>query len=677
MILIPQYFPQNTITLFQLVVLGIILGNFTSAFADTYPNDSLLNIIHHPSYSEEDFQEKADALVLWNTQLDSFDYSLYHLLLKQASTHDKPIGKAYVTYKYLNYLLDQQQFEEALTIGKEVLQRTDNLPIELKFQFFNLVGVAYHALGDYPTGNEYLLSAIQMAKVHDQGHLAVAPLANLFRLFYKLGNYKKAVEFGKQSLELTPQLTGEDQHSSLSYNSVRMSQALYKLGKEAEAKTYAKSAAHYGRLLSNRIEKMFGICWYLEFLSKTGELQEAERILVEVDSLMDLQLVPNQWINDFYYLAKTSYFMAQDEYPKALKTIQAHRIDPSDPYFLEFVCLKKELFQQLGDQEGLNQINEVLITHLEARVKEGSERQFSWMENQLETLQIIRENNALKEDLREQQEDIRQQKTIILTVSAILALFLIIGIVLGYFLRKVKYLNYQLQEKNTFIVQKSNELEQLTYSTTHDIKEPVNNVLSFSKLLANRYQNTLPLEAQSLVKVIEESSSHLMEVVSGLHLYLTVGKSSSYEKVCIHEALSSAFSNLGSQIADYKAQIDVEKMPIVDGKKVELVQLFQNLISNAICYSKPNSIPHIRVKYHDTSDYHQFSITDNGIGIAQEYHQKIFDLFQILNGNKAIVGKGIGLANVKKIVEQHRGSVWVDSQLGQGSTFHFTLKKAL
>ena len=670
MILTPQYISLKLIKCVIVGFLGIILGNSIRVNARTYPTDSLLNILNKPVVSEEDFQEKSYAFAMWNAQQDSFDFPRYGQLLKQASQQKSEVGKAYIMYTYLGYLIDEQKFEVVATIGKEVLQSSSDLPIRLKYKYFNLVGIAYHSQGDYPTGNEYLLSAIQLAKKHHQPQWATAPLSNLFRLFYKLGNYEKAIVYGKQALELTHLLEGEDKYNSFSYNSVRMSQALFKLGKEEEARTYAESAACYGRLLSSRIDKMFGICWYLEFLSKTGDVKEAAKVLKEADSLMALQVVSNQWINNFYCLAKSSYFMAQGDYAKALQIIQNHSIDPRDPYFLEFAYLRKELYQRLGDRENLTRINEELISRLETRVMEGSERQFSWMENRLETLQILQENNALK-------EDIRQQKTILITVSSILALFLISGIVMGYFLKKVKYLNYQLQEKNTFIVQKSNELAQLTYSTTHDIKEPVNNVLSFSRLLAKRYNPALPADAQSLVRVIEESSAHLMEVVSGLHMYLTVGKSSCYERVCIHEALSSVVLNLGSQIEDYQARIEVAEMPVVNGKKVELIQLFQNLISNAIHYSKPNISPQIRVGYNGTSDYHQFSVTDNGIGIAQEYHHKIFDLFQILNGNKGTMGKGIGLANVKKIVELHQGKIWVDSQLGQGSTFYFTLKKAL
>jgi two-component system CheB/CheR fusion protein len=146
------------------------------------------------------------------------------------------------------------------------------------------------------------------------------------------------------------------------------------------------------------------------------------------------------------------------------------------------------------------------------------------------------------------------------------------------------------------------------------------------------------------------------------------------ENVDLHLLVEEIKDLFGKSIDEVKANITVDRLPIVKGNRTQLLQLFQNLISNAIKYHK-EGVPTIEIHYTEQEEDHLFEIKDNGIGIDPAFHEKIFVIFHRLHSRSEYTGTGIGLAICKKIVERHNGKIWVKSALGQGSSFFFTLGK--
>src|SRR5215217_1333003 len=145
------------------------------------------------------------------------------------------------------------------------------------------------------------------------------------------------------------------------------------------------------------------------------------------------------------------------------------------------------------------------------------------------------------------------------------------------------------------------------------------------------------------------------------------------EQVDCNKTLQEVLADLGAAINQAKAEIQHHPLPVVSGYPTELKQLFQNLIINAVKFQKKGVSPEIKISVQKTKDSWQFEFKDNGIGIEKQHSEKIFNIFQRLHTRAEYEGSGIGLSHCKKIVELHKGEIWVESTFGEGSTFNFTL----
>ena len=220
------------------------------------------------------------------------------------------------------------------------------------------------------------------------------------------------------------------------------------------------------------------------------------------------------------------------------------------------------------------------------------------------------------------------------------------------------------------------ELQQFAYITSHDLQEPLRTIASFTQLLERRYKGRLDSDADEFIEFIVDASIRMKEMIKGLLEYSRVGTQKvEFKVVNIDAELDQTLSNLHALIKDNKAEITHDPLPDVLGDPEQIVRIFQNLIGNAIKFKKQDAPPkiHIAVKRDLENEEYIFSVSDNGIGIEKEYRDKIFEVFKRLHAMGKYEGTGIGLSVVKRIIEQYNGKIWVESELGVGSTFYFTL----
>ena len=220
---------------------------------------------------------------------------------------------------------------------------------------------------------------------------------------------------------------------------------------------------------------------------------------------------------------------------------------------------------------------------------------------------------------------------------------------------------------------KNEELRQFSYITSHDLQEPVRNIMGHANLLKSRHSSSLNEEGQMILGFMEESATQMSNLIKDLLMYSRVGQSKDLEEVNCHELVSDILAGMNFSIEESGAKVDVEPLPRVQGYPFDLKVLFQNLISNAIKYRKPEGQHHIEVRSTMKNGFYYFTVSDNGIGISDTYFKKVFEVFQRLHTNEEFEGTGIGLAMCKKVVEKHSGEIWVESSLGEGSAFHFTI----
>jgi signal transduction histidine kinase len=271
-----------------------------------------------------------------------------------------------------------------------------------------------------------------------------------------------------------------------------------------------------------------------------------------------------------------------------------------------------------------------------------------------------------------------------LDLFAMVLLLNIALIWLLYFLQRgenqrARRLNEELEHRvalRTEALQRSNEdLQQFAYVASHDLKEPLRMISSYTTLLQRRYAGRLDEDADAFITFIVDGVRRMNALIQDLLEYSRAGagKDEQYSDVRVESVLRSVLANLKVTIAESGAYVTWDQIPpVVQYDSMRLTQIFQNLIGNAIKYRATERRPIVKISAEKRGDEIIFSVRDNGIGIEPEYIDKIFGIFQRLHG-KEYEGTGIGLAMVKKIVERHGGRIWVDSTPGVGSTFCFTV----
>ena len=229
------------------------------------------------------------------------------------------------------------------------------------------------------------------------------------------------------------------------------------------------------------------------------------------------------------------------------------------------------------------------------------------------------------------------------------------------------------EQANRDLARKNKEMEQFAYIASHDLQEPLRTTSSFVGLLQKQYHGKLDEKADRYLTYILESSGRMRVLIKNLLDYSQIGSKKELEQVDCNKMLHNVLADLGIAINEAGADIKSESLPVINGYATELKQLFQNLITNAIKFKKEDSSPEINISVHKNGSYWQFAFKDNGIGIEEKYNEKIFVIFQRLHSRTEYEGSGIGLSHCKKIVELHKGRIWVESKVGEGSTFQFTI----
>jgi len=240
---------------------------------------------------------------------------------------------------------------------------------------------------------------------------------------------------------------------------------------------------------------------------------------------------------------------------------------------------------------------------------------------------------------------------------------------------QLQQLNTDLAKRAGELASSNGELERFAYIASHDLQEPLRMVSSFLQLLQKRYGGQLDAKADQYIHYAVDGAERMKALIMDLLEYSRVGTGKEgFGWIDTSIVLREVGDIFREKIIDARALIEIGEMPRVLGDKVQLTQLFQNLLSNALKYHSDQA-PVIRIKAEEEANHWQFSISDNGIGIDPQFFDKIFIIFQRLHNKSDYSGTGIGLAICKKIVERHGGHIWVESAPEKGTTFYFTISK--
>ena len=284
--------------------------------------------------------------------------------------------------------------------------------------------------------------------------------------------------------------------------------------------------------------------------------------------------------------------------------------------------------------------------------------------------------------------DTQRKHNIVLSILSTMLFVLSLSLLVAYLKNKKLHRRLQVQHieinnQAELLTSKNKELEQFAYITSHDLQEPLNTISSFINIIKDEYHSKFDDDGKQMLDFVKEGSIRMKKLIDALLQYSRLGRSKEYEFVNCTPLLDILTADMQSTIKSTNAKISYNGLPTIKGNEVELRLLFQNLISNGIKFRNPDTIPEIEIQCKEVCDtddaikkeqkFWVFSVTDNGIGIAKEYQDRVFAIFQRLHSRLEYEGSGIGLAHCKKIVEAHSGKIWFTSEQGVGTTFCFSI----
>jgi signal transduction histidine kinase len=299
---------------------------------------------------------------------------------------------------------------------------------------------------------------------------------------------------------------------------------------------------------------------------------------------------------------------------------------------------------------------------------------------QLTERQLLAERRALKS-----KSD--SQTTVVLMMLSIFSFLLLFICFLLIFLelqRRLKF-QHQLENKIDELNRSNADLEQFAYVSSHDLQEPLRKIRAFSDRLARKHGDSLNEDGKDNLEKITNSAERMQTLINDLLDFsrLVNRKEVSFKEINLYETVERVISDLSVKIEEKKAQINVEKLPYIWGVSFQLNQLFLNLVSNALKFTAQERIPVIDISYklvkgaeikgiekiRAETDYHKIVVSDNGIGFEEVYAEKIFVIFQRLHARNHYEGTGVGLAICRRIMSNHNGFIFAESQFGEGARF--------
>ncbi len=225
------------------------------------------------------------------------------------------------------------------------------------------------------------------------------------------------------------------------------------------------------------------------------------------------------------------------------------------------------------------------------------------------------------------------------------------------------------------------ELDSFVYTASHDLRAPLRGIASFATFLEEDYKSKLDQNGKEYIDEIRKGATKMSALIDDLLQLSRISRiKNPYEDVNVKELLDSVLERIKYDIQANKVQLNVgENLPVIRCDRIKIAEVFLNLINNAIKFSSKNNKenPRVDVGYIDEGEFHKFFIKDNGIGIDPKYHGQVFGLFKRLHTDKEYEGTGAGLSIVKRVIDDHQGKIWIESEVGHGATFYFTIPKGL
>jgi len=563
----------------------------------------------------------------------AYDYQLRALQIFEELKDSSRIAGAY--YGLGNIFFYQDQFLTAVKHYEESKYIASQIELTpLVIATIGSIGSAYDRMDKVDESLKYNLLCLKTAEENELEAQQADALHNVASNYHSLGYCYEALDYYKQSLDYKR----KSNNGFGEVGTLRAISSVYlDLGMRPTAIRYLKKALKIAEEINSDTRKLDVYQHIASAYEQNGEHANACKYMKAYVELKDL--VMNQNTVEVMAKAKTRYEVEKREKKISLLKKENELLEKNK----EISSLRS--IALLGLSLGL-----ILILLVSYFYYQNQRRYNKILEDKTKHIEL---QNKQLENVNKQLEEINISQKSFNDVLATKNL-------------QIKQQNKQLEDTNE-------ELKQFAYVASHDLKEPLRMISSYTSLIQRRYVKNLDEGAKEFMGYIVDATHRMNNLLEDLLSYSRISTHNQQrERVDMNEMLEGVLANLRLSVQQKGAKIHIEDLPKVKVSRSQMGQLYQNLISNALKFSDEDH-PEISITSRKNGKMHIFGVKDNGIGIEPEHQQKIFEMFSRLHTREEYEGTGIGLATCKKIVERHGGSIWVESEKNDGATFYFTL----
>lgn len=544
-----------------------------------------------------------------------------------------------------------------------------------KAQGLNAIAAVHQRIGNEEESSRLQLKALEILE-------SIQDSAGIGRALYQLGtiafyreNYQQALKYYQGSLSLAEERK-KDKAILSCYSALGPTYA--GLGDTLKAHQYLNYALALSRTLKIRSKEAYALhnlgAHYLkkkEFDKALKALQESYQIKAELQDKWGL-IGSHIYLGDVYMKQKR-LALADAAYQEGLAL--ADEID-SDR---RRAPLYKRLAKVASAQNDFRRAFTMSSEYIDLKETLLNEEMIKNASNAHIKYELTKKENEIQ--LLKQENRFKKSKSTFYWAMSFLTVCLMgmsyRSVIRNRFQIQLQAKNQEINQQFTDLSRKNEDLQKFAFIVSHDLKAPLRTIGSFTGLLRRRYSNVIDKNGQEYMEFITGGVKRMNQLLNDLLTYSQIeNKPQESDWTETKEVVNNALSNLHYQIRNENAAIRINEnaLPRVKGNSAHLTQLFQNIIANGIKFRNGKS-PLISIDCVPEGENYTFKIKDNGIGIEEQYKEKIFRMFSRLHKMEEYEGTGIGLATCKKIVERHGGEIWVESKLGQGSTFCFSLPR--
>lgn len=639
------------------------ISDLRAALADAQHAENRIDLLNDLSYA---YRRKS---------LDSLHY-FAKLALAEAKKNDYKKGLL-LAYKHLGIYTYKKGLSIDTTLALN--QKALRYAIEIDDNYnqaalYNNIGLVKAAENKHRESIKYYLDGLNILKSSDNNfHFLLGLInGNLGLAHQRTNNPELAFQYLQEAQQIA--LTTRNQ-SLQAIIAAPLGRAFLDLGKIEEGKQHLHSAIQLQKSVNDYQSWGYSLLELADQLITEGQYQSAQKYIQQCKDLVEVKEFSTFSTNLNYQIARIHFGRGRIESALLYAKKALNAAEVIHHFYAENRChnLLSEIYAEAGQhqqafdiQKKLASINDSLNQLGKTILAEELEAQYQFSKKEQEIAFL----NASK----------KQQKILIWVLGSLV----IMGFSFLIFLTRTQYRSQKdkqiIQNKNAQLktyIEQNLQLENFAHIASHDLKTPLRNIASFSQLLSRKLGDKVDEDIKIYLRFITNGSKEMMELTNDLLTYSTLNKKVlCLEQLNIEQFLQDCLSSIRTTIEETQTTIKLE-LPVdyITADAIKLRQVFQNLILNAIKFRAVTTNPHLVISVANQNEDWLFSVADNGIGIPYEFQEKIFLLLKRLHNRDEYEGTGIGLAICKRVIEQHEGQIWVNSEVGQGSTFYFSIPK--